>query len=78
MKSYGLKESWDDAEDFMTKIALKTGRLLKGGEPDINSVSRIILNDFQRGKLPYFTTPPGCDQKDVGPDDEARFFLLSF
>ena len=30
----------------------------QGGEPDINTVARNILNDFQRGKLPYFVRPP--------------------
>ncbi len=31
----------------------------QGGEPDVNSVAKIILNDFQRGRLPYFVKPPG-------------------
>ena len=31
---------------------------LQGGEPDINAVAKNILNDFQRGKLPYFVKPP--------------------
>jgi nuclear GTP-binding protein len=39
-------------------LSRKTGRLLKGGEPDVNSVAKVILNDFQRGKLPYFVKPP--------------------
>ena len=30
---------------------------MQGGEPDIDSVAKIVLNDFQRGRLPYFTTP---------------------
>ncbi len=31
---------------------------VQGGEPDVNAVARIVLNDFQRGKLPYFVKPP--------------------
>ena len=30
---------------------------MQGGEPDINSVAKMILNDFQRGKLPHFVKP---------------------
>ena len=30
-RTYGIA-SWTDAEDFMTKLAEKTGRLLKKGE----------------------------------------------
>ena len=37
------------------------GKLLKGGEPDITITSRIVLNDWQRGKLPYYTAPPGFE-----------------
>jgi nuclear GTP-binding protein len=35
-------------------LARKMGKLLKKGEPDLNAVARIVLNDLQRGKLPYY------------------------
>ena len=53
-------QTWKDHIDFLEQLAKKCGRLLKGGEPDINAVSKIVLNDFNRGKLPFFTPPPGC------------------
>ena len=59
-KTYKIDE-WSSPADFLEKVAQKTGKLLKGGEPDVNTVSKMILNDFQRGKLPYFCPPPGCD-----------------
>ena len=31
---------------------------MQGGEPDVNAAAKMILNDFQRGKLPYFVKPP--------------------
>ena len=34
---------------------------LKGGEPDVNTVAKMILNDWQRGKIPFFVPPPGCE-----------------
>lgn len=45
----------------MEKVCRRSGKLLKGGEPDVNIVSRMILNDWQRGKIPFFTPPPGHD-----------------
>ena len=44
----------------MEQLAKRSGRLGKGGEPDINAVSKMVLNDWTRGKLPFFTPPPGC------------------
>ena len=39
-------------------LARKGGRLLKGGEADMGGVAKMVLNDFMRGKLPWFTAPP--------------------
>ncbi|VDM82178.1 unnamed protein product [Strongylus vulgaris] len=55
----------------MTKVAVKQGRLLKGGEPDITAVAKAVLNDFQRGKLPYFVVPPGCQERAKKDYNEA-------
>ena len=30
---------------------------MQGGEPDVDGVAKIVLNDFQRGRLPYFVMP---------------------
>jgi nuclear GTP-binding protein len=58
VRTYGIPE-WEDANDFCEKLARKSGKLLKKGEPDLNTVGRMVLCDFQRGKLPWFTQPPG-------------------
>ncbi|KAG2022620.1 GTP-binding protein, variant 2 [Coprinopsis cinerea AmutBmut pab1-1] len=50
-------EGWSP-EDFLEKLARMKGRLLKGGEPDRNSVAKIILQDWVRGKIPFFVSPP--------------------
>jgi nuclear GTP-binding protein len=55
--TYGIP-AWEDAMDFLTKLATKTGRLIKGGEPDIAVVAINVINDWQRGKLPYYSVPP--------------------
>ena len=50
--------NWTNAHDFLEQVSRKTGKLLKHGEPDINAVAKMILNDWQRGKLPFFVSPP--------------------
>jgi len=60
--TYGIY-AWENAEDFLEQVARKSGRLLKGGDPDINTVARMVLNDWQRGKIPYFACPPFEDGK---------------
>ena len=59
---YGLPkdgdDTWKDSTDLLERIALKCGRLLKGGEPCTRSSSIMIINDFQRGKLPHYVAPP--------------------
>lgn len=60
-KTYKIME-WADHIDFLEKLARRSGKLLKKGEPDITIVSRMILNDWQRGKLPFYVPPPGFEE----------------
>uniref|UniRef100_A0AC35TRC2 Nucleolar GTP-binding protein 2 n=1 Tax=Rhabditophanes sp. KR3021 TaxID=114890 RepID=A0AC35TRC2_9BILA len=62
IKNYGIGD-FDGVDDFLEKIARISGRLLKGGEPDYGTVSKMVLNDFQRGKLPYFKLPDDYVQR---------------
>lgn len=43
---------------------------LQGGEPDVPTVAKMVLNDFQRGRLPYFVKPPGCEEAADAPTGE--------
>lgn len=56
-RTYGVSD-WNSPEDLLEKVARKAGKLLKKGEPDLNCIGRMILSDFQRGKLPWFVPPP--------------------
>ncbi|KAB5584843.1 NUC091 domain-containing protein [Coniochaeta sp. 2T2.1] len=49
---------WDTHVQFLELLARKGGRLLKAGEPDLDGVAKMVLNDFMRGKIPWFTAPP--------------------
>ncbi|KAL5274600.1 GNL2 family protein [Megaselia abdita] len=59
-KTYKIKD-WSSSKDFLEQLAKKSGKLLKGGDPDITVTSRMVLNDWQRGKLPFYVAPPGFE-----------------
>ncbi len=63
-KTYSVNE-WKDSEDFLKQLAVRSGRLLKGGDPDTDSVAKVVLNDWQRGKIPFFVPPPFDDAKEA-------------
>lgn len=33
----------------------------QGGEPDVLTVSKMVLNDWQRGRIPFFVKPPNAE-----------------
>uniref|UniRef100_A0A8C5B8V6 Nucleolar GTP-binding protein 2 n=1 Tax=Gadus morhua TaxID=8049 RepID=A0A8C5B8V6_GADMO len=67
-KTYRIP-TWSSPEDFLEKLAFRTGKLHKGGEPDIVTVSKMVLNDWQRGRIPFFVKPPGPDND---PEEEEQ------
>ncbi|EPQ53133.1 P-loop containing nucleoside triphosphate hydrolase protein, partial [Gloeophyllum trabeum ATCC 11539] len=44
--------------EFLTMLAMTTGRLLKGGTPDLLATARHVLTDWNHQKIPYCTRPP--------------------
>ncbi|XP_027602661.1 nucleolar GTP-binding protein 2 isoform X2 [Pipra filicauda] len=69
-KTYKI-DSWKDTEDFLEKLAARTGKLLKGGEPDLQTVSKMVLNDWQRGRIPFFVKPPNAEPGEPGSQPPA-------
>jgi nuclear GTP-binding protein len=51
-------QKWSNAAEFLAQLACKSGRLLKGGKPDINTTAQMVLRDWQRGIIPFYTLPP--------------------
>ena len=70
-RTYELK-GWEDYMSFLEMLARKGGRLLKGGEPDVEGVAKIVVHDFLRGKIPWFTPPPMTDEAADGSVVEGR------
>ncbi|KAL1211918.1 Guanine nucleotide-binding protein-like NSN1 [Cardamine amara subsp. amara] len=54
--------SFESVDDFLYKVATVRGKLKKGGIVDIEAAARIVLHDWNEGKIPYYTMPPERDQ----------------
>lgn len=63
---------WKDAEEFIELLARKTGKLLRGAEPDETGVARQVIQDFNRGKIPWFVPPPEDTEVRTGQDKKAH------
>ena len=51
-KQYMIRD-WTDSVDFLTKVANRNEKLLKGGEPDLHGISINVINDWQRVSTLY-------------------------
>lgn len=67
MDIYGVAE-FVDCQDFLGKLAVKLGRLIKFGEPDLTSAAKKVLMDWQNGLIPHFKLPPTDEVK----NDDAK------
>lgn len=64
MKRAGLHRIWHCLSDS----SVHAGKLTRGAEPDTSTAAKMVLLDWQRGRLPFFTLPPGCS----ATPDETR------
>ncbi|PSR95682.1 Nuclear/nucleolar GTPase [Actinidia chinensis var. chinensis] len=60
-RAYKIKD-WEDENDFLVQLCKLTGKLLRGGEPDLMTAAKMVLHDWQRGKIPFFV-PPTQEEK---------------
>lgn len=67
--------SWKNHFDFLEQLARKTGKLKKGGKPDYTLTARKMIFDWQRGRLPWFASPPFEDDIEKAEMDELTKHL---
>lgn len=48
----------NDAHDFLLRVALLRGRLGKGGVPDLEGAARVVLHDWNIGRIAFHSDPP--------------------
>ena len=68
--------NFETATEFLELLARKGGRLLKGGEADVDGAAKMVLNDFVRGKIPWFTPPPAAEGQEDQKGIEGRKGML--
>ena len=49
---------YDSVDEFLIQVATARGKLKRGGTVDVVAAAKIVLQDWNDGKIPYFTTPP--------------------
>jgi nuclear GTP-binding protein len=57
MAIYGIPR-FAGADEFLRHVAAKRGKLRRGGVPDAPAAARIVLGDWNSGRIPFFTLPP--------------------
>ncbi|GFO27717.1 guanine nucleotide-binding protein-like 3-like protein [Plakobranchus ocellatus] len=57
MLHYNIAD-YSDTLSFLNLLAYRMGKLRKGGVPDINQAARALLQDWNSGKISYYTAPP--------------------
>lgn len=58
--------------EFLELLARKGGRLHRGGEADVDGAAKMVLNDFLRGKIPWYTPPPVSEGEKTEEGIEGR------
>merc|ERR1711865_1081655 len=51
---------FSNVQEFLVQIAEKRGRMMKGGRPDLMAAGRTVLEDWNSGKVPFYTLPPAA------------------
>lgn len=58
IRSYYGVENFETVDQFLLLLARRFGKLKKGGIPDTYAAAKQILNDWNVGKIKYYTCPP--------------------
>ncbi|RVE42247.1 hypothetical protein evm_013106 [Chilo suppressalis] len=64
---YAVPE-FNTPQEFFASLASRMGRFKKGGVPDQEAAARILLNDWNTGKVRYYTEPPETPDSEVHVD----------
>jgi len=70
MDFYGVP-AFKDGDGFLFQVALAKGRMKAGGIPDLKVAARLVLQDWNCGKIKYYQEPP--EIKSRPEEAEATF-----
>merc|ERR1711934_970908 len=57
LKAYEVAD-FATSQEFLNHVAKKRGKMRKGGIVDLQAAARMVLEDWNNGKVPFFTMPP--------------------
>jgi nuclear GTP-binding protein len=59
-KLYNIEGGFNegDAHDFLLRVALLRGKLARGGIPDLEGAAKIVLHDWNIGRISFYSEPP--------------------
>ncbi|EAY15525.1 hypothetical protein TVAG_495400 [Trichomonas vaginalis G3] len=69
-RTYNI-EPWSSTDDLINKVAIRFGRLGKGGVPDTHAAAIRIITDFQRGRIPWFVAVNSTEKNFLAPKKAA-------
>ena len=49
---------FQDVDGFLASVASSRGKLGKGGVPDRTAAAKLVLDDWNSGRIPFYTLPP--------------------
>lgn len=50
--------AFESTDQFLHHIALARGKLKKGGTVDVQAAAKVVLQDWNDGRIPFYTMPP--------------------
>ncbi|ORZ09137.1 P-loop containing nucleoside triphosphate hydrolase protein [Absidia repens] len=56
---------FNNAHEFLVLLAQQRGKLRRGGVADTQQVARYVLNDWNSGKIPFYTVPPSSKKSHI-------------
>lgn len=56
---------FETPEEFFAKKAKRMGKMKRGGTLDVYAAARSVLNDWNSGRIKYFTHPPEVQQEET-------------
>ena len=65
MKELYKIDDYETTQEMLANIARKRGRLMKKGIPDIDDAARLVLKDWNSGKIPFHTPCPTTEMPNV-------------
>jgi len=66
---YELNGAFKSCEEFLSILAMHLGHLKHGGVPDLFRAARLLVNDWNHGKIPFYVIPPSL----VETNTEVKF-----